>query len=327
MIRNISVAAAVTACVVLSILAAPVAAAGGAVNVYYAASLKALNEDSLGPAFQSQTGYTYQGFPNNSGLIVNELKAHPPLITPDVVEFADAGLNAQLMGSANGSIVKWYITFARTHLVIGFNPNSKFAPLFRKVQRGQTPWYKPLLANGLKFGRTDPNSDPKGQRVIFSFNLAQKLYHLKNFTKRVLGTIKNPDPTGFNGTSSQVFPEATLVSQLASGNLDAGVFYLPEARAAKIPFIGLPPQISFGSPKYAKLDATQQYTTSKGIKVTGSPTYYTVSIPNTVKNEPGAVAFVKFALSKRAAALGAAVGLQTVAHKVYGDKKAVPKGI
>jgi molybdate/tungstate transport system substrate-binding protein len=324
-LRRLSCAAAVTAVISLSIVAAPAAASGGAVNVYYAASLTALNEDSVGPAFQSHTGYTYQGFPNNSGLIVNELKAH--LITPDVVEFADAGLNAQLMGSANGNIVKWYVTFARTHFVIGFNPNSKFAPLFRRVQHGQLPWYKPLLAKGLKFGRTDPNSDPKGQRVIFSFNLAQKLYHLKNFTKRVLGTIKNPDPTGFNSTSSQVFPEATLVSQLASGNLDAGVFYLPEARAAKIPFIGLPQLISFGSPKYAKLDATQHYTTSKGIEVTGSPTYYTASIPNTVKNEPGAVAFVKFALSKRAAALGAAVGLQTVAHKVYGDKKAVPKGI
>jgi molybdate/tungstate transport system substrate-binding protein len=306
-------------------LAAGAAAASGTVNVYYAASLKALNEDSVGLAFQAKTGYTYQGFPNNSGIIVNELKAH--LISPDVVEFADAGLNAQLMGSANGKIVKWYITFARTHLVIGFNPNGKYAPLFRRVQQGKLPWYEPLLARGIKFGRTDPNSDPKGQRVIFAFNLAQKLYHLKDFTRRALGPIANPDPRGVNSTSPQVFPEATLVSQLASGNLDAGVFYLPEARAAKIPFIGLPQPISFGSPKYAKLDATQHYTTSKGLRITGSPTYYTITIPSTVKNESGAVAFVKFALGNRAAHLGAKVGLQTIAHKIYGDKKAVPKGI
>ena len=172
----------------VSMMVAPVAAAGGAVNVYYAASLKALNDNSVGPAFQSKTGYTYQGFPNNSGLIVNELKAH--LINPDAVEFADASLNSQLMGTANGNIVKWYITFARTHLVIGFNPNSKFAPMFRKVQQHKLAWYKPLLAKGLKFGRTDPNSDPKGYRVIFSFNLAQKLFGLKNFTTRVLGPIK-----------------------------------------------------------------------------------------------------------------------------------------
>lgn len=309
----------------VSMMVAPVAAAGGAVNVYYAASLKALNDNSVGPAFQSKTGYTYQGFPNNSGLIVNELKAH--LINPDAVEFADASLNSQLMGTANGNIVKWYITFARTHLVIGFNPNSKFAPMFRKVQQHKLAWYKPLLAKGLKFGRTDPNSDPKGYRVIFSFNLAQKLFGLKNFTTRVLGPIKNPDPTGANSLSPQVFPEATLVSQLASGNLDAGVFYLPEARAANIPYIGLPQAISFGSPTYAKLDATQHYTNSKGIKIIGSPTYYTVSIPNTVKNKAGAVAFAKFALSKKAAALGGKVGLQTIKHTIYGDKKAVPKGL
>ncbi len=261
-----SVAALAIVFGLLSIISAPVAAAGGTVDVYYAASLKALNENSVGPAYQSKTGYTYQGFPNNSGLIVSELKAH--LINPDAVEFADAGLNAQLMGKSNGNIVRWYITFARTHLVIGFNPKSKFAPMFRKVQQHKLAWYKPLLATGLKFGRTDPNSDPKGYRVIFSFNLAQKLYRLSHFTRRVLGPIKNPDPTGANSLSPQVFPEATLVAQLTSGNLDAGVFYLPEARAAKIPYIGLPQAISFGSPKYAKLDATQHYTNSKRLKTT-----------------------------------------------------------
>lgn len=308
-----------------SLVVSPAAAAGGNVNVYYAASLKALNEDGVGPVFQAKTGYTYQGFPNNSGIIVNSLKQG--LIAPDVVEFADAGLNKQLMGSANGKIIKWYITFARTHLVIGFNPNSKYAPPFRKVQKGKLPWYKPLLAKGLKLGRTDPNSDPKGYRVIFAFNLAQKLYHLKNFTTRVLGAIKNPDPKGYNSTSSQVFPEATLVSQLTSGNLDAGLFYLPEAKAAKIPYIGLPQEVSFGSPRYAKLDATQHYTNNSGLKITGSPTYYTISIPKTVKNMSGAVSFVKFVLSKRAQKLGTTVGLQTVAHRIYGNKKAVPRGI
>jgi len=321
----VSIAAAAVVLCLFGIVAAPVAAAGGAVNVYYAASLKALNENSVGPAFQSQTGYTYQGFPNNSGLIVNELKAH--LINPDVIEFADAGLNSQLMGSANGRIVKWYITFARTHLVIGFNPKSKFAPMFRRVQQHKLAWYKPLLAKGLKFGRTDPNSDPKGYRVIFAFNLAEKLFGLKNFATRVLGPIKNPDPKGANSLSPQVFPEATLVSQLTSGNLDAGVFYLPEAQAAKIPYMGLPQSISFGNSKYAKLDDTQHYTNSKGIRITGSPTYYTISIPSTVKNKAGAIAFAKFALSKKAAVLGARVGLQTVAHTIYGDKKAVPKGL
>jgi molybdate/tungstate transport system substrate-binding protein len=323
--RRLSIASAAVVLGLFAIMAAPVAAAGGTVNVYYAASLKALNENSVGPAFQSQAGYTYQGFPNNSGLIVSELKAH--LINPDVVEFADAGLNSQLMGSANGNIVKWYITFARTHLVIGFNPKSKFAPMFRKVQQHKLAWYKPLLAKGLKFGRTDPNSDPKGYRVIFSFKLAERLFGLKKFSRRVLGPIKNPDPTGSNSLSPQVFPEATLVSQLTSGNLDAGVFYLPEAIAAHVPFIGLPQSISFGSPRYAKLDATQHYTNSKGIRITGSPTFYTISIPSTVKNRTGAVAFVKFALGRKAAALGGRVGLQTIAHDVYGDKKAVPKGL
>jgi len=306
-------------------------AAGGTVKVYYAASLKALNENDIGPQYASATGYTYQGYPENSGLIVNQIKASE--IQPDVVEFADASLNAQLMGSANGNIVNWYITFARTHLVIGYCPTSPFAATFKKVAKGKESWWKALLSPGLKFGRTDPNSDPKGYRTVMAFALAQKLYYKhikgfpKNFSQRVLGKIYNPDTAGQNSTSPQVFPEATLVSQVSTCNLDAGVFYLPEARAAQLPYFGLPTPISFGASKYAKLDATEKYTNNLGVTTKGSPVYYTISIPSTVQNQPGAVAFVKFVLGSQAATDEASIGLQEVPHTIYGNKSDVPPGI
>lgn len=301
-----------------------VEAARGTVDVYYAASLKALNEGAVGPAFQA-SGYTYRGFPEASGLIVNQIKAH--LITPDVVEFADATLNGQLMGHANGDVLRWYVTFARTHLVIGFSPKSRMAAMFERARRGRVPWYKPLLQPGIRFGRTDPNADPKGYRVIMAFNLARKLYHLPSFTQRVLGPVFNPDPRGLNSQSAQVFPESTLVSQLSSGNLDAGVFYLPEARAAHIPYINLPEAISFGLSRYARLDASQTYTNSQGVTIKGTPVFYTLSIPGTVRNRAAAVAFAKFVLSKTSRNLEAGIGLQSVKHQIFGNKRAVPRGI
>lgn len=302
---------------VAAVAVLPAAArAGGAVNVYYAGSLAGLNENAIGPAFQARTGYSFQGVPEGSQLIVNQLRAH--LIQADVIEFADASLNGQLMGRSNHNILRWYVTFARTHLVVGFDPKSRYASSFRMVQRHKLPWYKPLLAKGLRFGRTDPNADPKGYRVIFAFRLAQKLYHLHDFERRVLGSTENP---------SQIFPEQTLVGDLSTGNLDAGIFYLAEAKAAHIPYIGLPREISFGDPRFAKLDATQHYRNSQGVTVTGSPVYYTISIPSSVKNKAAAVAFVRFVFKGKARRLASKAGLQPTRPVVYGDKKAAPRGI
>src|SRR5947209_18839879 len=132
------------------------------------------------------------------------------------------------MGPGNGDYVSWYFTFARSELVIGFDPKSRFAPAFRQVQQRKLPWYTALSQPGLRFGRTDPNLDPKGYRAIWAVNLAQKLYHLQGFKKRLLGSDLNP---------AQIFPEEVLVARLLTGQLDAGGFYLPEVRDLGIPYI------------------------------------------------------------------------------------------
>jgi molybdate/tungstate transport system substrate-binding protein len=291
-------------------------AAGGTVDVVYAGSLVNLNEKVIGPTFQTLTGYTYQGQGLGSLAIVNEIKSH--IITPDVIELADPAANTLLMGTDNGNYVKWYITYARSELVIGYDPASKFAPLFNRVRHHKLPWYKPLLAHGLRLGRTDPELDPKGYRTLFMFRLAQRLYHLKNFVHRVLGSDRNP---------TQTFPEEVLVARLLAGQIDAGIFYLSEVKDLDIPYITLPPQINLGSPKYVKLYATQRYTNKEGKTFVGSPILYTITIPSTVKNLNGAVAFVKFVLGKRARLLSAAHGLLPTRVVTSGDVAAVPPGI
>ncbi|MGH2443814.1 MAG: extracellular solute-binding protein [Chloroflexota bacterium] len=291
------------------------AAASGTVNVFYAGSLVNTNENLIGPAFAGSTGYTYQGKAAGSLAVANQIK--DKIATPDVVEFADPGVNKVLMGAANGNYISWYLTYARTQMVIGFDPRSKYAPEFRKVQHRKLAWYRPLEQHGLRLGRTDPKLDPKGYRAIWVANLAQRLYHLKHFKRNVLGANDNP---------AQVFPEEVLVARMLTGQLDAGVFYLSEVKDLGIPYITLPNNINLGEAKYRKVYATQHFTVN-GVRVTGAPIQYTISIPSTVKNLPGATAFVRFVLGQRVRAVAGAHGLLPLKTTVGGDARAVPSGL
>lgn len=290
-------------------------AAGGAVNVFYAGSLVNLNENLVGPAFAGASGYTYLGKSAGSGAIANQIKGK--LATPDVVEFADPTVNTTLMGAANGNYVSWYLTYATSQLVIGFDPKSAVAKKFVEVQKRKLPFYRALQQKGLKIGRTDPNIDPKGYRALWMANLTQKLYHLRGFERKLFGAAEN---------ASQVFPEETLVARILTGQVNAGVFYLSEVRDLGIPYIVLPPQVNFGSTKakYVKQYGTQHFTTSAGQTVTGGTIEYTITIPSTAKNEAGAEAFVRFVLSSRVRAISAAHGLLPLKTIVTGDRRAVP---
>lgn len=299
---------------VLSMVAGSAAhAASGTVSVFYAGSLVNLNENLVGPAFASASGYPYQGEGAGSGAIANQIKGR--LATPDVVEFADPGVNATLMGAANGNYVTWYFRFATSQLVIGFDPKSNVARKFLLVQKHKLPFYRALQQKGLRIGRTDPNIDPKGYRAIWMANLAQKVYHLKGFERKLFGSPEN---------ASQVFPEQVLVARMLTGQVNAGIFYLSEVKDLGIPYISLPPQVNLGSTKYAKRYATQHFTTSTGQKVTGAPIEYTITIPRTVKNEAGAEAFVRFVLSPRVRAIAAMHGLLPLKTIVSGDRSTVP---
>lgn len=289
-------------------------ASGAPVNVFYAGSLVNLNENLVGPAFTSATGYAYQGKSAGSVAIATQITSR--LANPDVIELADPSVNQLLMGKANGSYVSWYFTYAHSELVIGFDPRSRYAREFRLVQKRKLAFYKALQQRGLRIGRTDPQLDPKGYRAIWMANLTGKVYHLRNFERRLFGAAEN---------SSQVFPEETLVARLLTGQLDAGVFYLSEVKDLGIPYIALPAKVNLGSDTYKKLYARQRFKTSAGKVITGAPIQYTITIPSTVKNQSGAEAFVRFVLGKRVRTVAAAHGLLQYHIKVGGARGAVPK--
>lgn len=281
------------------------------VSVLYAGSLATVMENGLGPAFSQATGYEYQG--EAQGSLGAARMIHDHLRSPDVFISADPSVNQSvLMGSGNGNLVTWFLTLASSQLVLAYNPESKFAAKFQAAAAGTIPWYEVLATPGLRFGRGDPRTDPKGYRTLFLFDLAGKHYHRPELPG-LLGDSINPE---------QVFPEIVLLARVQSGQFDAGIFYKHEVVAHKLPFVSLPPEINLGDPKFSSFYAQATYTTPAGEHVSGAPIIFTITIPNTVKHKAPAEAFAKFLLSSNK--LLEDFGLGSVEHRVGGDILQVP---
>lgn len=292
----------------------PTAAPKAKVSVAYAGSLVNLMEKKVGPAFTQASGYPYVGEGKGSSALANEIKGK--ISFPDVFISAAPAVNTTLMGAANGNYVSWYVPFIKSSLVIGYNPNSKYAADFKAVASGSKSWYQVLEEPGIRIGRTDPALDPKGVRTIIMTELAEKYYNQPGLSSKILGAANN---------TSQIFPEETLVARLTSGQLDAGFFYLNEAIDASIPYVTLPTQINMGDPSLNSAYAKATYTDPKTGAVTkGSAIVYTITILNTSKNQAGAIAFVQFIFSSQGQAFFTSDGLSTVTPKVSGDSTAVP---
>jgi molybdate/tungstate transport system substrate-binding protein len=268
-----------------SLLAVP-GAASAQVKVLYAGSLVNLMEHSIGPAFDKATGETFQGFAGGSTGLANQIKGQ--LRHGDVFISANPKVNDMLMGRANGDWASWYVTFAQSPLVIGYNPSSRFAADLKTK-----PWYEVLREPGIRIGRTDPKLDPKGALTLQLLNKAEQVYHQTSLAQTVLGAPENP---------AQVQPEENLVGRLQSGQIDVGFFYSTETAELKIPSIQLPPEVALSA-------------------------LYTVTILRNATDQAGAAKFVNFLLSPPGQDIMRAHALDTVKPTVSGDTANVPATI
>ncbi len=284
--KGLLLPAAILVATTLSLLPVKPANAAGSVNVLYAGSLVNLMEHGVGPAFDKATGNQFQGYAGGSAGLANQIKGK--LRHGDVFISASPKVNTNLIGAANGNWVSWYITFAESRLVIGYNASSKFAADFKTK-----PWYQVLLEPGIKIGRTDPKLDPKGALTLTLMKQAETFYKSPGLAEKVLGAPENP---------AQVLPEETLIGRLQSGQLDVGFFYSTETSDAKIPALSLPPQIA---PKAV----------------------YTVTILHDAPNAAGADQFVAYLLGSDGQNLLKQHGLTLQKLAVSGDASAVPSDI
>jgi molybdate/tungstate transport system substrate-binding protein len=234
--------------------AAPSAAHGsGPVDVLYAGSLVGLMDKAVDPGFHSATGYSVSGVAGDSGSLANEIKGGTQ--QGDVFLSASPAKDQLLEGTDNGGWVDWYAAFATSNLVLGYNPSSRFAAALRTQ-----PWYRVITEPGFLLGRTDPATDPKGKLTVKALEAAAALDPAAGAALRAV-----------TGSTADVFPEATLVGRLQSGQLDAGFFYAVEASSAGLPTVAL-----------------------SGVPVQSAG--YTVTVLRGAPHEAAALAFVAFLL-------------------------------
>ena len=265
---------------------APAIGRAADLSVLYAGSLTNLMEHGVGPAFSNQSNNSFRGFAAGSNALANQIKGK--LRQADVFISASPKVNEVLMGAANQDWVSWYVTFAQSPLVIGFNPSSRFA-----AELKTKPWYEVLREPGLHLGRTDPKLDPKGALTVQLLDHAEQLYHQPGLAADVLGGEENP---------AQVLPEENLVGRLQSGELDVGFFYSTETADLHIAAISLPAEVALSA-------------------------HYTVTVLRDAPHPAAAAQFVDFLISPAGKAIMQEHGLDTVRPALTGDATQVPAAI
>lgn len=282
--------------------------------VLYAGALNYTNENLVGPAFEAKHDYQYLGEGHGSLPAARLIKEG--LRYPDVFQSADAKVNESvLMGKENGNFVSWYFTFASSEMVIIYYAKSRFADQFSLVEKGEIKWYEVLAIPGLRFGRADPDLDPKGYRTLFVMELAQKYYHDLTIAERVLGNVDD---------SKQIFRESELLARLESGQIDATIGYKNEAIERNFPFISLPQAINLGSTQFVDFYGSVSYTSGEAITFQGSPILFTITVPRVARHRKAAVDFVSFILSREGQDIYAKAGLGKAKIVLGGDKTQVP---
>ena len=217
----------------IAALAGPKARGETVLNVAYAGSMASVMEGEIKQAARAQLGVSLQGRAQGASGLAQLILGNA--IHPDVfISVTPSPMAAVLKaGMAAGAV-----PFAHTEMVIAYCPGSRFAPRFKAAAKSDAqPWWQILQEPGLRFGRTDPVTDPQGRNIIFVMQLAARLYKQPDLVQRILGPDINPQ---------QIFTEPTVQARLQSGQLDAASAYKIQPASFHLPYVTLPHEINLG---------------------------------------------------------------------------------
>lgn len=213
----------------------PIANAMPVLTVAYAGSMGTVMDRHIDPTFDQQHQVEIHGIGQGAwGLahLIADKKLHADVfisVTPGPMQFL-----------IKKGLVNKAIPIASTQMAIAYSPKSRFAHQFSLAAQDKKRWYKILEKPGVRFGRTDPLTDPLGRNTILCFQLAGIYYQKPNLIKKILGSQRNP---------RQIFTETSLLSRLESGQIDAAAGYLSAIKSYQLPYIQLPGEINLGNPR------------------------------------------------------------------------------
>ncbi|MGC8508166.1 MAG: extracellular solute-binding protein [Thiomonas sp.] len=282
---KLSVAAAVGTS---SLFAASAYAAEPVLSVAYAGSMGALMDKALGPTIAKQDHVQYQGQGAGAFGLAHLIAAKQ--INPDVFVSITPGPIEVLQ---KAGLIDTAVPVASTQMVIAYSDKSKYAADFKAAAEGKMPWYAVLQKPGIRFGRTDPKTDPQGRNIVFTMLLAEQFYKKPGLADKILGSTQNPQ---------QIFTEPSLLSRLESGQLDATSGYLSAVISHKLPYIKLPEQINLSDPGmiqdwYSKVHFSIKLPNGKTDTLSTQPLVFYAAVLKNAPNPRAGEAFVKLMTS------------------------------
>ncbi|MDY0101596.1 MAG: tungstate ABC transporter substrate-binding protein WtpA [Lentimicrobium sp.] len=199
----------------------------------------------------------------------------------DILASADYILIDKLMIPEHAS---WNLMFAGNEMALVYQPNSKFADVVNNKN-----WYSVLQYPEVRYGRSDPNSDPCGYRAILTMKLTEKLHHEPGLTENLM-----------NRDQKYIRPkEVDLLALLETGTLDYIFLYKSVAIQHSLPFVELNDSINLSNPTLAdwySSVAVDVAGNKPGEKITqtGEAMIYGLTIPNNSEHPEIAKEFIRF---------------------------------
>lgn len=173
---------------------------------------------------------------------------------------------------------------AHTEMAIAYSPKSKFSSRFDAAAKGKEDLWKILLEPGLRFGRTDPVTDPQGRNIIFTMMIAGKATKQPDLVEKILGPAIN---------EKQIFTEPTVMARLQSGELDAASAYKIQPGPLNLPFVPLPAAINL-SGQNVRTEHPDVTLSVGGKSYAPEPLIYYAAVLKDAPNAKGAAAFVEW---------------------------------
>ena len=272
----------------ITVLSARIAFAA-TIRVAYAGSMGAVMDQQIGPAFEKEYKVTYQGIGQGSYALAHLLDSKQ--MRADVFISITPGPMRILV---KDRLAMQAIPIASTRMVIAYSRKSSHAERFEAAASGKEVWYKLLELADVRFGRTDPATDPQGQNIIFTILLAERYYHQPGLAAKILGPWRN---------TRQIFTEPSLLARLESGQLDASSGYLSAVLSQHLPYISLPPQIDLSDPAYfdswySKVSFTLDGSGGRVINAKPQPLVFYAAVLTNAESPGVAAKFVEFIAGK-----------------------------
>jgi molybdate/tungstate transport system substrate-binding protein len=259
-----------------------------ALDVAYAGSMGSMMEGPIKSASARTLKIDFHGRAQGSSALAQLIAGDS--IRPDVFIPVTPGPALIVLRAGKADSAQ---PIAHTEMVIAYSPKSKFAFRFDAAAKGKEDLWKILQEPGLRFGRTDPVTDPQGRNIIFTIMLAAKANKQADLVEKVLGPAIN---------EKQIFTEPTVMARLQSGELDASSAYKIQPGPLNLPYVPLPGEINL-SGQNVRADHPDIALSVGGKSYTPEPLIYYAAVLKDASNPKGAAAFVEWLRGAEAQAI------------------------